>query len=155
MGRFRGLYMFFNERTPVDSTTFTTSIRGTNAWRLFPTNIYILSAQCAMVERPGLGPELCDYQSQVLTNYTTSPYDGAFLLPTQAPSAGTQVLPLSNLPKGSRIKAHRVYLVNLYTVPSVRFALHSISLNFIARWEFLAESHCIFLGITQTVLSLS
>ena len=46
------------------------------------------AAQCAMVERPGLGPELCDYQSQVLTNYTTSPYNGAFHLPTQAPSAG-------------------------------------------------------------------
>ena len=31
----------------------------------------------------------------------------------------------------TRIKTHRAYLVNLYTAPSVRLALHSASLNFI------------------------
>ena len=90
-----------------------------------------LAAHCAMVEGPGLEPRLCDYQSQVLADYTIPPYNGAFKLPTQAPSAGCKFLPLSNLPKGTRIKAHRAYLVNLYTAPSVRLALHSASLNFI------------------------
>ena len=41
-----------------------------------------------MVEGPGLEPRLCDYQSQVLADYTIPPYDGAFDLPTQAPSVG-------------------------------------------------------------------
>ena len=111
--------------------TFTTSIKGENAWRAIPTNIYDTTwlkprrkaAHCAMVEGPGIEPRSCDYQSHVLTNCTIPPYKVLFYLPTQAPSAGTQVLPLSNLPKGSRIKAHRAYLFNLYTVPSVRLAL--------------------------------
>ena len=41
-----------------------------------------------VVEGPGLEPRSGDYQSPVLTNYTIPPYNGAFYLPTQAPSAG-------------------------------------------------------------------
>ena len=58
-----------------------------------------LAAHCAMVEGPGLEPRLCDYQSQVLADYTIPPYNGAFKLPTQAPSAGTQVFTFIQLAK--------------------------------------------------------
>ena len=56
-----------------------------------------------MVERPGLGPESCDYQSHVLTSCTTSPYKSLTFIHS----------------KGTRIKAHRAYLFYLYTAPSV------------------------------------
>ena len=80
-----------------------------------------------VVEGPGLEPRSGDYQSPVLTNYTIPPFNGAFYLPTQAPSAGSISFTFIQLIKGSRIKAHRAYLFNLYTVPSVRLILHPIT----------------------------
>ena len=67
--------------------TFTTSITGLQMLGAQSQQTYTIRfgrsqeerfAHCAMVERPGLGPESCDYQSHVLTSYTTSPYNGAF-----------------------------------------------------------------------------
>ena len=80
-----------------------------------------------MVQGVGLEPTISKLSVWGLTNLATLTYNGAFYLPTQAPNAGMQVLPLSNLPKGSRIKAHRAYLFNLYTVPSVRLTLHPVT----------------------------
>lgn len=62
-----------------------------------------------MVEGPGLEPRLCDYQSQVLTNYTIPPCNGAFYLPTQAPSAGTQVFTSTKLAKMPALMLQQVY----------------------------------------------
>ncbi len=82
-----------------------------------------------VVEGPRLELRSCDYQSQVLAGCTIPPYNGAFYLPTQAPSMSKSkfILYPTYLKGVLLLSINKPYLVNLYTVPSVRLILHPVT----------------------------
>ena len=87
--------------------TFTTSIKGTNAWRAIPINIYdttwLKPRRKVRAVRDGANDRVrtCDHTiiSRVLYQLSYACIYGAFYLPTQAPSAGKQVFTFIQLAK--------------------------------------------------------
>ena len=122
--------------TQVDSTTFTTSIKSTNALRALPTDIYTKrrktfnkqSAESLLNDGASKRARSSDpcVISTVLYLLSYTCIYGAFELPTQAPSAGTQVFTSTKLVKMPALMLQQVY-PSIY-IPRSALGRYSIQL---------------------------